>query len=66
MTCRTLGVPSLNLGHLELICPGSRQQKQSPFSMHFFRSSAVSFPTLMTSTSMASGLRVLVGVEKEW
>ena len=66
MTCQTLGAPSLYLGHLELMYPGCLQRKQSPFSMHFFRSSAVSFPTLITSTSMASGSRVLVGVEKEW
>ena len=64
-TCQTLGVPSLYLGHLELMCPGWRQQKQSPFSMHFFCSSAVSLPTLMKSTSMASGSQALVGVEKE-
>ena len=66
MTYQTLGVPSLYLGHLALMCPGCRQRKQSPFSIHFLCSSAVSFPTLMTSTFMALGSWVLVGAEKEW
>ena len=65
-TCWTLGVPFLKLGHLELICPDCWQRKQSLFSIHFLRSSAVSFPTLMTSRSMVSGSLALVGVEKEW
>ena len=47
-----------------LRCPGSQQQKQSPFSMHFFCSSAVSFvktrigllaETLETRSSLGRG-----------
>ena len=65
-TCRTLGDPFLKLGHLELIFLGFLHQKQSPFSIHFLRSSAVSFLTLMTSTSMALGSQAFVGVENDW
>ena len=64
-TCQTLDVPFPKSGHLELMCPDCRQWKQSPFSMHLFRSLAESFLTLMTSTSMVSGSLALVGVEKE-
>ena len=49
-----------------LRCPGSWQRKQSPFSMHFLHSSAISLPTLMMFTSMVSGSQVLVAVEKDW
>ena len=64
--CRILGDSFLKLGHLEPRCPGSRQQKQTPFSMHFLCSSEESLLTFMTSTFMVSGSQTLVGVEKDW
>ena len=64
-TCQTVDVPFLKLGHLKLMCLDCHQWKQSPFSMHLFCSLVESFPTLMMSTSMASGSLALVEVEKE-
>ena len=50
-----------------LRCPAFWQWKHNPFSMHHFLSPGVSFPTWMTSTSIALGSLVLEGVGvKDW
>ena len=48
---------------LRELCPGFLQRKHSPCLKHFSRSSCESFPSRMTSTSMALGS--LAGVEED-
>ena len=56
VSCQIFGRFFLKWGHLVLKCPGSWQQKQSPFSMHFLHLLGVSLLTLITSTSSGFGV----------
>ena len=66
-TYQTLFIWVEKVGQAVLRCPAFWQRKHKPFSMQRFHSSGVRREILMTSTSIASGSRVLEGVgwEKE-